>query len=98
MINNIYVAPNKKTEKKTLEELVKKSFAENEKVRFIFDLKNETITIDSIKNFSDIFDKFKDETKQKLVETCVIIQDKLSAAVFKKGLDMVKLDKPVKII
>ncbi len=98
MIQNIYIAPNKKTEKSKLLELVGNAFKNYDKVRFIFDLKNETITIDSVKKFSDLYDNFKEETQKKLVETCVVIEDKFSASIFQKGIGMIKLVKPVKII
>ena len=98
MIQNIYIAPNKKTEKEQLIEIVRKAYENYDIIRFIFDLKNERINIDSVKKFSDLFDNFKEDTKNKLVETCVIIEDKLSANIFQKGIDMVKLVKPVKII
>ena len=98
MIQNIYVAPNKKTEKEQLVEIVRKAYETHDKIRFIFDLKNESVTIDSVKKFSDLFDNFKEDTQKKLVETCVIIEDKFSASIFQKGINMVKLVKPVKII
>ena len=98
MIPNAYFAPKKTTSQTDLENFVKLNYEKYNKVRFIFDLKNESVDINTMKKFSETFDKFRSHTLQKLVETCIIITDPLSASVFKKGLNMVRVDKPVKII
>lgn len=98
MIPNAYYAPKKTTTQNDLENFVKINYEKYNKVRFIFDLKNENVDINTMKKFSETFDKFRSLTLVKLVETCIIITDPISASIFKKGLNLVRVDKPVKII
>ena len=91
MLQNKEEAMNKETLKK---ELIQ-AYADNERIRTIFDLANKKINFGAMKKIKKIFDEIGVE---KLEETCIVCKEKFKVAIVKNFLKFVKTQRPVKFL
>ena len=77
---------------------IQETYKNNDKVRMILDTTGSDITKESVMKFKQVFDKFEDQAKKKLVETIIIVDGKLKKILLQTCIKFFKTNGPVKII
>ena len=77
MVKNIRLVINDKMDLKVLFYNIKDSFEKNDEVSFIFDGTKSNVSMETVKSFKKIFDKFEKEIEDKLVEILIIVSGSL---------------------
>ena len=98
MIQDVYIKLQQNMDVEKFYNKVKKSYEENEKVRFIFDTTGSSVNMGDMNKVKGVFDKLEDLTKIKLEETCVIVDGDIKRTIISTFVQSVKNKKPVRIL
>lgn len=98
MVKNIRLVINDKMDLKVLFYNIKDSFEKNDEVRFIFDGTKSNVSMETVKSFKKIFDKFEKEIEDKLVEILIIVSGSLKKMALSGFLKIFTIKKQVKVI
>lgn len=91
----------KVNDKSSIEEITKivlDSLNKNERTRFIFDVTQGSISIDSMKKLKKVFDENEQLVSTKLEETCVVLEGTIKKNIISFFLRSVKTIRPVRIL
>jgi hypothetical protein len=98
MIQDVYIKIHHSMDIKEFYSHIKKSYQDNKKVRFIFDCTGSNVSIDDMNKIKQVFDKLETETKEKLEETCIIIEGDIKRTIVNTFISTIKSKKPVRIL
>ena len=98
MIQDVYIKLQQNMDVEKFYNKVKKSYEENEKVRFIFDTTGSSVNMGDMNKVKGVFDKLEDLTKIKLEETCVIVDGDIKRTIINTFIQSIKNKKPVRIL
>lgn len=98
MIQDVYIKLQQNMDVEKFYNKVKKSYEENERVRFIFDTTGSSVNMGDMNKVKGVFDKLEDLTKIKLEETCVIVDGDIKRTIISTFVQSVKNKKPVRIL
>jgi len=98
MIQDVYIKLRENMDVDKFYQKVKKSYEENERVRFIFDTTGSSVNMGDMNKVKTVFDKLEDLTKIKLEETCVIVDGDIKRTIISTFVQSVKNKKPVRIL
>jgi len=98
MIQDVYIKLHHSMDIKEFYTQIKKSYENNEKVRFIFDATGSNVSIEDMNKIKQVFDKLETETKEKLEETCIIIEGDIKRTIVNTFISTIKSKKPVRIL
>jgi hypothetical protein len=98
MVQDIYIRLKENMDIDNFYQKIKKSYEENERVRFIFDTSNSNVNIADMNKVKQVFDKLEALTEIKLEETCIIVDGELKKQIITTFIKSIKQKRPVRIL
>lgn len=98
MIQDVYIKLHHSMSPEDFYNQVKTAYDNNEKVRFIFDASGSNVSIEDMNKIKNVFDRLEKETKEKLEETCIIIEGDIKRTIVSTFINSIKSKKPVRIL
>lgn len=98
MIQDVYIKLRENMDFDKFYQKVKKSYEDNERVRFIFDTTGSSVNMGDMNKVKAVFDKLEELTKIKLEETCIIVDGDIKRTIISTFVQSVKNKKPVRIL
>lgn len=98
MIQDVYIKLRENMDVDKFYQKVKKSYEDNERVRFIFDTTGSSVNMGDMNKVKAVFDKLEELTKIKLEETCIIVDGDIKRTIISTFVQSVKNKKPVRIL
>ena len=77
---------------------LQEAYKNNDKIRYVLDTKGGKISIEIMKKFKLVFDKFESQAKEKLVETIIIVDGGLKKILMKSYIRIFNSDDKIRII
>jgi hypothetical protein len=98
MIQDVYIKLKENMDFDKFYHKIKKSYEDNERVRFIFDTTGSNANMGDMNKVKAVFDKLEELTKIKLEETCIIVDGDIKRTIISTFVQSVKNKKPVRIL
>ena len=98
MAKNITISINNNMNLEKLFSNIREGFEKNEKIRFIMDGRNSDVSHNTVVSFKKIFDKFKKEIDEKLIEIIIVVSGNLKKYTLQTFIKFFTIKKPVKVI
>jgi hypothetical protein len=98
MVKNVSIIINNGMNLEKLFSDIKEGFETNEKVRFIMDGRNSDVSRNTVVSFKKIFDKFKKEIDEKLIELLIVVSGNFKKYTLQTLINFFTIKKPVKVI
>lgn len=98
MIQDVYMKVNDNSNIEDVKNLVLKSMENYERVRFIFDASEGSVSIPSMKKLKIVFDENRETVEKKVEETCIILAGEIKKKIVRFFLNSVKKIRPVRIL
>ena len=98
MVQDVYMKLHKGMDGQELYNQVSRAYQQNDRVRFIFDTSGSSVEMSDMKNMKKVFDQLEEETKEKLEETCIIVDGDFKRNLISTFLKTVKQQRPVRML
>ena len=98
MIQDIYMKLSDNSDIEEVKKKILKDFEKYEKIRYIFDITQGSVSIKSMKELKIFFDNNKELVEKKLEETCIVLEGSVKKRIITFFLNSVKKIRPVRII
>ena len=98
MIKDIYMKLSDNSDIEEVKKRILKDFETYERVRYIFDITQGSVSIKSMKDLKKFFDNNKELVEKKLEETCIVLEGEIKKKLVSFFLNSVKKIRPVRII
>ena len=77
---------------------LKESYENNEKIRYVLDTRGGSVSLDIMKRFKVVFDKFEDRAKKQLVETVILVDGGMKKMLMKSYIKIFNSNNNIKIL
>jgi len=98
MVQDVYIKLKENMDIDKFYQKIKKSYEDNDRVRFIFDTSGSSVSVGDMNNVKQVFDRLEDLTKIKLEETCIIVDGDIKRTIISTFIQSIKQKRPVRII
>ena len=98
MATNINIKMNENMDMTELYLKLKESYENNEKIRYVLDTRGGSVSLDIMKRFKVVFDKFEDRAKKQLVETVILVDGGMKKMLMKSYIKIFNSNNNIKIL
>ena len=77
---------------------LKEAYDTHSKVRYVLDTRGGAISLENMKRFKTVFDKFESRAKEKLVETVILVDGGFKKMLMKSYIKIFNSDDKIRII
>ena len=98
MATNINIKMNENMDMTELYLKLKESYENNEKIRYVLDTRGGSVSLDIMKKFKVVFDKFEDRAKKQLVETVILVDGGMKKMLMKSYIKIFNSNNNIKIL
>lgn len=98
MVTSVNIKMNENMDIKKLYLKLQEAYRDNDKIRYVLDTRGGDITLSNMQKFKSLFDKFQDQAKEKLVETCILVEDGMKKMMMRSFIKIFNSDNKIRIV
>ena len=98
MVTDIHIRMNENMDLKQLYVKLQEAYKNNDKIRYVLDTRGGTVSMNIMKKFKTVFDKFENQAKEKLVETVILVDGGMKKMLMKSYIKIFNSDNKITIV